>query len=494
MRGIKGISNSSINLDEYFLLTAEISNIITSFCGKFGISESEACKREDHYQLSGSKNSRIRSNVSKISDVFSTYGVSFDATGNVYNVLTMKVLPKKNAEQFLTVKKIGKESYANFVKKRIEDGSSILNNTKKIKIPCFTNNNKSTYIELNGETLQIRQERKLMNRILVASRSRPETDLSNIFSTYEFSVVPLSLSATDGSLYYGKEKSVIAKELREFESEEIGTQEEDSESRKVIIIDAMAILNKIDIKSEFIENCAEFASTFCKRVKNKASKFDEVRIIFDRYDVKSVKANTRAGRIKGIAPVQYKVTDSMRIRHLETKKFLASIETKRELTRYLADKLAADLEKDFVVVLDSCFSNLADLEESLRTYGQEEADAGIVLHAIDVCRRDPFSELTISCSHTDVLLILLNYFEQLPSTTIFKTTEHCYNLRQIFERFTPRVCKALLGLPAFTGRDQTGKFHGFSKRSCWEIFTSSTNETINPFINLGINDLNPGTH
>ena len=46
MGGIKGISNSSINLDEYFLSTAEISNIITSFCDKFGISESEACKRE----------------------------------------------------------------------------------------------------------------------------------------------------------------------------------------------------------------------------------------------------------------------------------------------------------------------------------------------------------------------------------------------------------------------------------------------------------------
>ena len=110
MGGIKGISNSSINLDEYFLSTAEISNIITSFCDKFGISESEACKREDHYQLSGSKNSRIRINVSKISDVFSTYGVSFDATDNVYNVLTMKVLPRKDAEQFLTVKEIGKES------------------------------------------------------------------------------------------------------------------------------------------------------------------------------------------------------------------------------------------------------------------------------------------------------------------------------------------------------------------------------------------------
>ena len=108
-----------------------------------------------------------------------------------------------------------------------------------------------------------------MNQILVASRSRPEIDLSNIFGTYEFAVVPLSLFATDGSLYYGKDKSVIAKELREFEPEEIGTQE-DSESRKVIIIDAMAIVNKIDIKSESIGNCAKFAPIFCKRLKKQS--------------------------------------------------------------------------------------------------------------------------------------------------------------------------------------------------------------------------------
>ena len=138
---------------------------------------------------------------------------------------------------------------------------------------------------------------------MVASRRRPDIDLPNIFGSYGFSVVPLWLFATDGSLYYGKDKSVIAKELREIEPEEIETQEEDSESRNVIIIDAMAIVNKIDIKSESIENCAEFASIFCKRVKNKAYKFDEIRIIFDRYDVKSVKANARAGRIKQIASV-----------------------------------------------------------------------------------------------------------------------------------------------------------------------------------------------
>ena len=79
------------------------------------------------------------------------------------------------------------------------------------------------------------------------------------------------------------------------------------------------------------------------------------------------------------------MSDSTRIHHLETKKFLASIETKREPTRYLADKLVANLEKDFVVAVDrTCFSILADLDKSLKTYGQEEADTGIVFHAIDV--------------------------------------------------------------------------------------------------------------
>ena len=43
----------------------------------------------------------------------------------------MNVLPKKDAEQFLTVKEIGNESYVNFVKERTEGKSSIWDTTKK---------------------------------------------------------------------------------------------------------------------------------------------------------------------------------------------------------------------------------------------------------------------------------------------------------------------------------------------------------------------------
>ena len=43
----------------------------------------------------------------------------------------MKALPKKDTEQFLTVKEIGKVSYINFAKERIEGESSMWETIKK---------------------------------------------------------------------------------------------------------------------------------------------------------------------------------------------------------------------------------------------------------------------------------------------------------------------------------------------------------------------------
>ena len=55
-----------------------------------------------------------------------------------------------------------------------------------------------------------------------------------------------------------------------------------SESRQVIIFDAMTIVNKIDVKAESIENCDECVSKFCEIINFEGRGFDGVRIIFDR--------------------------------------------------------------------------------------------------------------------------------------------------------------------------------------------------------------------
>ena len=41
--------------DKYFLTTAEMGSIVESFCATFAIEENQSLKKDEHYQLSGSK-------------------------------------------------------------------------------------------------------------------------------------------------------------------------------------------------------------------------------------------------------------------------------------------------------------------------------------------------------------------------------------------------------------------------------------------------------
>ena len=211
--GIKGLANYNQALVEYFLTASELGNIMESFCETFGIEENQSRERDEHYQLSGSKNYRITNNIAKISTVFKTHGVNFDGSDVVYNILTKKVLPNIVAEQFLEVRSIGQDKYNEFVKQKLGDGS-IWDSMKKEKLNTFSSNNKKVTVSVNKQLVQVREERKLMTRLLVASKIRPDIDLPRYLGMYEFSVVPRSLFTTDGTLHQTNDKSVIAVELR----------------------------------------------------------------------------------------------------------------------------------------------------------------------------------------------------------------------------------------------------------------------------------------
>ena len=171
---------------------------------------------------------------------------------------------------------------------------------------------------------------------------------------------------------------------------------------------------------------------------------------------------------------------------MTSKQFLSSVKTKNELTIYLSKKLKDQLNADFVIVFgNTCITNLDDLDSNLKQYSHEEADTGIVLHVIDVSRRDTFTEIVVSCSDTDVFLILLHYFEENSTSVVFRTIHHDINLRFLFEILGPSLCKPLLGFHAITGCDQTGKFFGISKLSCWKTFLVSPRNIIEALSKLG---------
>ena len=130
-------------------------------------------------------------------------------------------------------------------------------------------------------------------------------------------------------------------------------------------------------------------------------------------------------------------------------------------------------------------SNISDLDVNLKDHCHEEADTCIVLHSLDVAKRNPFSDLVVYCCDTDVLLLLLHYFDDLCSSTVFRTTNRDIRLRTLHSHLCPERCTSPLGFHAVTGCDQTGKFVGFTKKTCWKVLVDASPDVTSAFRSLG---------
>ena len=175
--GIKGITNNERALKEHFLAAAQISSIIEDFTDAFHLKGNTGNKQDEHYQLRGTKNSRIYANIKKLT------------------------------------KERGYESYLKFVSEQLNGEKSIWETIKKEKLPTFDSLNKKVTLQLNRKIVRIKEERKLMSRFIIAARTRQDIDLAHYLGEYEFSVVPQSLFSSGGSLHQTADKSTVAREL-----------------------------------------------------------------------------------------------------------------------------------------------------------------------------------------------------------------------------------------------------------------------------------------
>ena len=105
------------------------------------------------------------------------------------------------------------------------------------------------------------------------------------------------------------------------------------ERYSVLIIDAMCAVNMVSKA----QNAKSFSQQFINIVADMSSDYEEVRVVFDHYLSQSLKEATRNKRTLKQNAIHYHVNDSTEIKNV--KHFLAHINTKCELTKYLSDKL-----------------------------------------------------------------------------------------------------------------------------------------------------------
>ena len=75
--------------------------------------------------LGGSVNSRYYNNTEKLNTVFANHDVDFTSNTDVYNVVTKKILPKDQADTFLTHDEVGCEFFNLFRAERLYGEKSI---------------------------------------------------------------------------------------------------------------------------------------------------------------------------------------------------------------------------------------------------------------------------------------------------------------------------------------------------------------------------------
>ena len=94
----------------------------------------------------------------------------------------------------------------------------------------------------------------------------------------------------------------------------------------------------------------------------------------------------------------------------------------------------------------------------------------IVLQSIDVATSSQFCSLYLACSDTDVLLLFLYFYRRICNNTIFHAITREINVGCAHKVLGNEKSKALLGVHAFTDCELTGRFSGFSKTTCFDIF------------------------
>ena len=134
-------------------------------------------------------------------------------------------------------------------------------------------------------------------------------------------------------------------------------------------------------------------------------------------------------------------------------------------------------------------TNIQGFNLDLANHYHEEAETLLVLHAIDVEKSNPFQECIVVSPDTDIFLLLVHYYEQLPNSAGFQTgcgkNKRTISVQQCFEALGSKWAEAILGFHVLTGCNQIGCFSGKSKSSWWREFLKCNEDALIDLAKLG---------
>jgi len=459
--------------------------------------------RKEHHDLSLAVWTRQEENIARLKTVLISSMNPMKYEGeDLPNIITKVVMPAEVQKDVCNQEDIGQQKYANFVEERINTNEvSIWARMKKVQLKTWKSARKSVKHKVADQVVELKDDRSLFARMLIVARSRSEMNLKESIGQHEFTSLPRALFTVSGELLPCTDKSKLMAVLEDLPNKiSVDLQPEDVTNdivpltpRKATVIDGMAIVQAMG-KPPWVKTCAQWADHFIATLDSKCREYDELHLVFDRYDLPtSLKEATRERRQGRKPATAYLVTDNTQIGKVSAKQFLSSTATKDELTVYLAKKALHHFEgkpKVFIVTSrQEVLSNSMDVQHLCSS--QEEADTRLILHSLDAVRRGA-TELYIQSPDTDVFVLAIHRYHQLCRNTYFVTgvgnKKRVISLGPIVNALGDAKAEAFPGFHAFSGADVTGRFAGKGKLTCWQALSRCSMEVVSAFAALGTSE------
>ena len=405
--------------------------------------------------------------------------------------LSSGVSPPENvALDLLQTHNKGHAEMEKFVDERLVNQSvGFYEPLKRLKLGTFTKLKKKSMKTKEGKVIQFSAQSVIFGKIPIIQQTR-KLDLKEIFR-FPLGPIMWSLAISTGELIKTSKAALM------HEVEKGATCVDAIPSPFATIIDGMAMVRKFKNAALTFNTFADELLKFAVTSNTSSSSID---IVFDVYLESSIKNAKRSHRETG--KLQFKKIIGSQILK-QWVSFLSSSNNKKELIRFIVGRWKEKCDIVGILLLYVAFDrSCIKLDPNGRCidvpeleFNHEEADTRMLLHAKDISNSD-FSNIVIHTPDTDVFLISLGVSGQIRSNLFIrsgtKNNARIISIEKVrallamrFEVYdTESICKALLGLHAFTGCDSISTFSCKGKTKPVEEMMKNV-EYVNLFSSFG---------
>ena len=158
--------------------------------------------QDQHHKLSLAVLSREEDNVSKLTAAIASYTNPFtQPEDSLFNLVTKVVMPEDVQQDLCAHGTEAAKLLRAFVTERIQKGNENLwSPMKKRSLRTWKSTSKKKNITL--KIVELQDDRCLLAHMMVVCKTRPEFNQQDAIGTFEFSLVPRSLFAADGTMFH----------------------------------------------------------------------------------------------------------------------------------------------------------------------------------------------------------------------------------------------------------------------------------------------------